>query len=234
MTPAERLHKLEQALRQSGSLRLRDAAALLGVSEMTVRRDLARHPGTLSYLGGHIVAAHSLQNAGQYSVAQEKDHFAQAKQRASQKALALIAPHDVIFIDCGTTLLHLARLIPDSLPLTVVCYSLNTADILKNKPAMRLIVLGGTYMSSSDSFSGQEALNALDQLSFDTAFMSAGGVDDHTGVSCWNLHEKDIKRRAMQRAKRRYLVVDSSKLGVRRHIRFADLNEFDTILTEQD
>jgi len=233
MTPAERLQKLEQALQQSGSLRLRDAAALLGVSEMTVRRDLSRRDGPLSYLGGHIVSSRSLQGGAHYSLAQEKDHFAQAKKRASQKALALIHEHDVIFIDCGTTLVHLARLIPDDLALTVVCYSLNTADILKHKRALRLIVLGGTYMPSSDSFSGQEALNALDQISFDTAFISAGGVDEQTGISCWNLHEKDIKRRAMQRAKRRYLVVDSSKLGVRRHIHFADVNQFDAVLTEQ-
>ncbi len=234
MTPAERLHKLEQALQQSGSLRLRDAAALLAVSEMTVRRDLARHKGTLSYLGGHIVSSRSLQGTGEYSLAQETDHFAQAKKNASRKALALINPNQVVFIDCGTTLLHLAQLIPGDFPLTVVCYSLNTAEILKNKPALRLIVLGGTYMRSSDSFSGQEALNALDQISFDTAFMSAGGVDEQTGVSCWNLHEKDIKRRAMQRARCRYLVVDSSKLGMRRHIRFAGISEFDAILTEKD
>ncbi len=234
MTPAERLHKLEQALQQSGSLRLRDAAALLDVSEMTVRRDLARHKSKLSYLGGHIVASRSLKGGSEYSLAQESDHFSQAKKTASRKALALIKPNDVVFIDCGTTLLHLARLIAADFPLTVVCYSLNTAEILKSKPALRLIVLGGTYMPSSDSFSGHEALNALDQISFDTAFMSAGGVDDEAGVSCWNLHEKDIKQRAMQRARRRYLVVDSSKLGMRRHIRFADTREFDAILTEKD
>ncbi len=232
MTPAERLKRLEKALQKSGSLRLRDAAALLGVSEMTVRRDLARKTCPLSYLGGHIVAARSLKAAGEYSLHEEQDHFAKAKKKASQKAFALLRENDVVFIDCGTTLVHLAQLIPGDLPLTVVCYSLNTADVLKRKPALRLIVLGGTYMASSDSFSGEEALNALEQLSFDKAFISAGGVDAAAGVSCWNLHEKAIKRKAMQRAARSYLVVDSSKLGTRRHIRFAETADFAAILTE--
>ena len=52
MAKPERLRVLADALARQSVMRLRDAAALLGVSEMTVRRDIAASPGKFTYLGG--------------------------------------------------------------------------------------------------------------------------------------------------------------------------------------
>ncbi len=49
---AQRLAMLQEALASGGTLHLRDAAELCGVSEMTIRRDLATQPSPLSLLGG--------------------------------------------------------------------------------------------------------------------------------------------------------------------------------------
>ena len=53
----DRTNALTSALARRGVLRLREAAALLGVSEMTVRRDVSENPQLFTYLGGHIVNA---------------------------------------------------------------------------------------------------------------------------------------------------------------------------------
>lgn len=51
----ERIGQLLQELKRSDKLHLKDAAALLGVSEMTIRRDLNNHSAPVVLLGGYIV-----------------------------------------------------------------------------------------------------------------------------------------------------------------------------------
>ncbi|MDQ7976409.1 DeoR/GlpR family DNA-binding transcription regulator [Paraburkholderia sp. SARCC-3016] len=233
MLKTERLHVLADALARQNVMRLRDAASLLGVSEMTVRRDIAASPRKFTYLGGYIVSANDVPNNVGYSLEEEKDHFAQAKAEASSIASRLIAGNETIFIDCGTTLTTLARLIPAEMNVTVVCYSLNVAEILRRKPNVRMILLGGVYVPSSDSFSGEESIEVLRRMGINKAFISAGGVDAARGVTCWNFHEVALKQAAMASAVESHLVVDSSKFGVVKAVRFSQIDDFDSIITEK-
>lgn len=228
---AERLKALAAALLQRGVLHLREAAALLGVSEMTVRRDIATSPERFAYLGGHIVSAGDI-GGGAYVLDQEADSHAKAKAQACAAALALLQEDDTVFLDCGSTLVHLADQIPPGLRLTAVCYSLNLAEILSRKPDVRLILLGGVYHAASASFASSEALEALGRLGINKAFVSAGGVHGERGVSCSNFYEVPIKQKAMAGALERHLVVDSSKCGKIRPAFFARLEQFDTVVTE--
>src|ERR1700733_3678207 len=70
MLKTDRLRALADALARQNVMRLRDAAALLGVSEMTVRRDVAASPGQFTYLGGYIVSATDVPNTAGYSLEQ--------------------------------------------------------------------------------------------------------------------------------------------------------------------
>jgi DeoR family transcriptional regulator, deoxyribose operon repressor len=227
----ERAEALSSALARRGVLRLRDAASLLGVSEMTVRRDVSAHPELFTYLGGHIVNATDV--AGGYELDREVDSHAAAKIAACGHALRLIAPDDTIFIDCGSTLVHLADAIPADLSVTIICYSLNVADRLAAKPKVRLILLGGLFHPGSASFSGEDGLAALGRFGINKAFISAGGVDLERGVSCSNFHEVPTKQKAIAGALESHLVVDSSKLGKVKPAVFAPLSAFWSVLTEQ-
>jgi DeoR family transcriptional regulator, deoxyribose operon repressor len=233
MLKTERLRVLSDALTRQSVMRLRDAAALLGVSEMTVRRDIAASPGKFTYLGGYIVSATDVPNSAGYSLELEKDHFAPAKAQASAHAAKLIGDNETLFIDCGTTLTTLARLIPAERHVTVVCYSLNVAEILRRKPNVRMILLGGVYVPSSDSFSGEDSIDVLRRMGINKAFISAGGVDPTRGVTCWNFHEVALKQAAMASAVESHLVVDSSKFGVVKAVRFSQVDDFDSIITEK-
>lgn len=214
-------------------MRLRDAAALLNVSEMTVRRDIAANASQFAYFGGRILRASDFSANTGYVIDQEQDKFAAAKAAACAKAVNLIAERDCIFIDCGTTMPFLANLIPANLNITVVCYSLNIAQIISRKDNVRMILLGGAYHPSSETFAGQEALDALSNIGVNKAFISAGGVERVRGVSCWNFHEVPIKQKAMSRAVERHLVIDSSKIGKVMAAFFAQIDDFDSIISER-
>jgi DeoR family deoxyribose operon repressor len=232
MAKTDRLRLLASALENQSVMRLRDAATLLGVSEMTVRRDIAASPAQFTYLRGYIVSAADVPNAAGYTIEEEKDHFAQAKAEASGAAARLLVDSETVFIDCGTTLTTLVRQIPADMHLTVVCYSLNVAEILRRRPNVRMILLGGVYVPSSDSFASDESVETLRRMGINKAFLSAGGVDEARGVTCWNFHEVAIKQAAMASAVERHLVVDSSKFGKVKAVRFSQLDDFDSVITE--
>jgi DeoR family transcriptional regulator, deoxyribose operon repressor len=229
---SSRIEKLSQTLARRGVLHLREAASLLGVSEMTIRRDVAANRDQFAYLGGHIVSAADVAGGGGYVFDQEADSHADAKAAACAHALALIAPEDTIFLDCGTTIPYLAEQLADDVPLTVICYALNVANRLAAKPNIRMIMLGGLYHASSASFGGPEAVETMSRFGINKAFVSAGGVDPARGVSCSHFHEVPIKQAAIATALESHLVVDASKIGRVRPAVFAALAEFGFLISE--
>lgn len=223
-----RVDALANALTGAGVLHLREAARVLGVSEMTVRRDVAGVPDRFSYLGGYIVPRTADRP---YVMAEEQGTEAAAKAAICARAAATVEEHDTIFVDCGTTMPHLARHLPPGIPVTVVCYALNVAVPFSTMPNVRLIVLGGLYNASSASFSVEDGRATLDRLGINRAFVSAGGVHAERGASCSNFHEIAVKQAVLRRALHRCLLVDGSKLGKVRPAPFADLDAFDTLIT---
>lgn len=228
----DRLNRLSEALQRGSVIRLREAAQILGVSEMTVRRDVAACNGQLAYLGGYIVNGQDPQGGLSYVLDWEKDSHAQNKQTACAVAASLIEEGDTVFIDCGTTTPHLAAHIPSGMHVTVVCYAMNVAEIIARNPNATLVLLGGLYHRSSVSFAGEEALATLRKVGINKAFLSAGGIHATRGVSCSNFHEVAIKRAAMATAVHNYLVADSSKFGKVKPAFFADLSQFEAVVTD--
>jgi DeoR family deoxyribose operon repressor len=233
MSRAERIEVLAEALDHRRSIRLRDAATLLGVSEMTVRRDIASS-AAFGCFGGHVVGPDHAPSTIAQVDGDKRDVFSQARLAASKAATKRLIDDETIFIDCGMTLTLFARLIPFDIHLTVVCYSLDVAAILRHKPNVRMILLGGVYVPSSDSFSSDESLEILRRIGINRAFMSADGVDAARGVTCCNFHEATIKQVTMASAVACHLVVDTSKFGAVRAVRFAQLDDFDSVFTEND
>lgn len=230
----QRLDRIADALESAGSLRLKDAADLLSISEMTVRRDIAAHPERFGCYGGHIIAPQGAGTGPNYVLDRERESHLANKRIACELAAGFIEPGDTIFIDCGTTTPHLARRLAFVKDVTVVCYALNIADIIRRFDKVKLVLLGGIYHRSSASFESAEALETQRRIGVNKAFLSAGGVHPDHGVSCSNFHEVAVKQEALHKAVRKYLVVDSSKFGKVRPAYFAEVGAFDAIVTDGD
>jgi len=228
-----RLAMLTKVVERNGPLHLKKAAAILEVSEMTVRRDIASCDGKLGYLGGYIVAGIRNTTLPRYNISKKDDDTRIShKEAASVLAASLIEEDDILFIDCGTTLPFLAQSIPDDKRLTVVCYALNIADILCSKPKTRVVLLGGLFHPVSATFASDEAMRTLNKLRITKAFFSAGGVHPSQGVSCSHFHEVTVKQAVINNAMKKYVVADSSKFGRVKLAYFADLTSFDAVITD--
>ncbi|MFU9137210.1 DNA-binding transcriptional repressor DeoR [Erwinia tasmaniensis] len=228
----ERINRLAQALKRTDKIHLKDAAQLLGVSEMTVRRDLSEPSAMVVLLGGYIVSDPK-SHQGHYFVSDQQAQNVDKKRRLGQLAAALIEPGDTVFFDCGTTMPWVVDAIDNQLTFTAICCAMNTFLALKEKPACRVILNGGEFHADNALFTPLGSGSVMDSLCPGKAFISAAGIDDVQGATCYNLNELPMKHQALQRASHKILLADSSKFGKVLPARIGELSAFDTLVSDE-
>lgn len=228
----DRLDLTLRLVRGSGRLTLAELAERLGVSEMTVRRDLdqLQQQGLVRRVRGGAVALDV--PAEQAGFAVRERWQGAAKARLARAAAALIEPGTTVLLDAGTTTAEIAGHLPQRAPLTVAVLSLQAAVRLADQPGIRLLVIGGESRAGERSLVGPLALSALDQLRFDTFVMSIGAVHRDLGWSEFDLDDAAVKRAALRRAGRSIVVADATKLGVQAFARVGALDAVDTLVTD--
>ena len=228
-----RMTRLMQALKNNDKIHLKDAAELLGVSEMTVRRDLSENAEPLILLGGYIVIEPRASATSHYLLNDQQTLKTAEKRHAAKLAAEYVRPHQTLFFDCGTTMPYIIEALDDTLPFTGLCYSLNTFLALQKKPLCRVILSGGEFHASNAIFKPINFQECLNNLCPDMAFLSAAGVHICQGVTCFNLEELPVKQWALSIAQQRVLVVDDSKFNQIRAACMGPLTAFDTVITNK-
>jgi len=228
----DRLDLTLRLVRGSGRLSLAELADRLGVSEMTVRRDLdqLQEQGLVRRVRGGAVALDVPAEQAGFAV-RERWHPA-GRDRLARAAAALIEPGGTVLLDAGTTTAALAAHLPGRAPLTVAVLSLQAAARLADQPGIRLLVIGGESRAGERSLVGPIALAALDRLRFDTFVMSIGAVHHELGWSEFDLDDAAVKQAALRRAGRTIVVADATKLGVQAFARVAPLDAVGTLVTD--
>ena len=224
-------------LKRENGLPIQKIADHLGVSHMTVRRDLETlvnqelvrliHGGAL--LNPEVYA---MGKDSTYSLIAAGSVNAQKKRVIGAKAASLIEPDDTLIIDSGSTTEWVARCVPESMPLTVLSYALNIVTETARRPNCRSVFAGGVLHGNLLMFESPEGLALIHRFRATKAFISAAGISVGMGVTCENSYERETKRVVMDSAARKILVADSTKIDTIRPEYFADLKEFDTLVTD--
>jgi DeoR family deoxyribose operon repressor len=218
---------------------VRRLSELLGVSEMTIRRDLDtlqseaivdRSYGTATYHRNSIV-----ENTGSnYELYSAKIQRYEEKDRIGKFAATLIEPGDVVIIDSGSTADRLARHMPENMDITVLCYNYNVLSCLINKTLTKLIFPGGYYHPTEQLFESPQSIELIGEIRATKAFISATGVHEKLGITCANNYEVPNKRTVIQSAQTKILITDSSKFGKVSPAYFAQLSEMDMVITDNE
>jgi DeoR/GlpR family transcriptional regulator of sugar metabolism len=225
--PARRAELLRR-LSSDGYVSSAALAEEFGVSEMTIRRDLRQlhHEGHARRVAG---GASLPQGGARGATFEERDLAASLEKAALASACAeLLADAATVALDAGTTVAGVAALLAPGT--TVVTHSLPVLTTCAARDDLSLIALGGTYQASTRSFTGQAAREGLERVSIDVAVLSATAVEG-SGLLCANDLDAEMKRAMGASARRRILLVDSTKLGGRAPIRFGALSSIDLVLT---
>ncbi|MCF7953824.1 MAG: DeoR/GlpR family DNA-binding transcription regulator [Spirochaetales bacterium] len=228
-----RLGRIKDYLKLSRSATIQEMANLLEVSHMTIRRDVAElaENGLLKIIHGGVIYQEDT-HKDHYQMAHARSHMIEAKQKIARKAVSLLKADDIVIIDAGSTGELIASHLPDEIPITVICYALNIAAIISKKPNCSLIVCGGYYHESSMVLESKEGLEFLKQNRANKAFITSSGVSTSLGITCSNFFERATKHAALEASQESILVADSSKFGLIKTGHFADLEDFDVIITD--
>ena len=228
---AERLDRLRAILRETTIVRVDELCVSLGVSAATVRRDLEEleRRGEARRVHGGAVA---VEKRYEEPVFDDKAAIAQGeKYRIAQKALALIGARDTVYLDGGSTVLELARLLRDRTDITVVTNSLRAASELSgNGP--QLILIGGELRRLSQTMVGPLTRFMLEELHIDKAFMGTIGISLDEGLTTTDAGEAYTKELVMQRAREVVLLADSNKVGVVTFAHAGKLSDVGTLVTD--
>src|SRR3954447_16788156 len=171
-----------------------ELSQVLGVSEVTVRKDLDQleAQGLLTRVhGGAVVSGRG--RLEMFFAAREQEHL-EEKRRIAQAAAGLVQSGQRIFLDASTTALQVARLIKDREDLIVVTNGLYTALELNFSAGITTIVVGGTMRHRSSSLVGNFNFNSLQRLRLDLGFFGARAVTAHDGLMEGDLEEAQLKQ----------------------------------------
>ena len=210
MLKTERKQLILEELNQHHVVSLEKLVSLLETSESTVRRDLdeLEAENKLRRIHGGAELPHSLQQ--EESIQEKSVKNLQEKKLLAQKAASLIKEQDVIFIDAGTTTAFLIKELSNK-DITVVTNSIHHAVQLVEKQ-IPTVMVGGSVKMTTDASIGGVALNQINQLHFDRAFIGMNGVDENYYTTP-DMEEGAIKRAIIDNAKQTYVLVDASKVG---------------------
>ncbi|TAN38629.1 MAG: DeoR/GlpR transcriptional regulator [Verrucomicrobia bacterium] len=227
----ERLAQLRELVRARRVVRLQEICRELAISTATARRDLEEleKRGELRRVHGGAVSVESRLEEPLFDdktavAAREKQHIAEA-------ALELIKPGETVYLDGGSTVLALARLLRDRTNLTVVTNSLRAASELGGA-GPRLILVGGELRRLSQTVVGPLTRAVLEELHVDRAFMGTMGFGTE-GLTTTDTGEAFTKELVMRRAREVVLLADSSKAGKILFARSGRLEQVNRLITDK-
>ena len=222
-------------VRRTGAVQVSALVLRLGVSDMTIRRDLdalARRGLVEKVYGGATsMVGRSTDEPGfeAKSVRQLVEKEAIARLAAEQ-----VRPGTAIGLSAGTTTWTLARQLDEVADLTIVTNSVRVADALQQRGRTdRTVVLTGGVRTPSDALVGPVAVQSLRSLHLDLVFLGVHGIAPRAGFTTPNLNESETNRAFAEAAGRLVVVADSSKWSTVGISTIVDFDEVDLLISDQ-
>lgn len=209
------------------------------VSVMTLRRDLLQleQQGHVLRNKGGAVSLKKL--AEQSQIPGEENEYGlraraniSAKKTIAEKALPLIKKGCSIYLDAGSTIMALARLLPNE-HFNIITNATNISQEIIERTNISVVMLGGNLNRNTLSVSGPSAIKSIDRINIELAFMSASAFTLESGFTVSNVYEAELKRKVIGKAKKRIMLMDSSKIGKDLMYTLADFRDIDILITEK-
>lgn len=226
-----------QAVRSDGSARVSDLTARLGVSDMTIRRDLEilARDGLVEKVHGGAVLPGS--GSGPGAVADpgfeaRLELELPEKSAIARAAAGLVQPGSAIAIGGGTTTFALAQCLLDVPGLTIVTNSLRVSNLFAGAAYAEQVVLTGGVRTPSDTLTGPVADLMIRSMHFDLVFLGCYGFDAEAGLTTPSLAEAETNRTFARVARKVVILADHTKCGLIGLSSFARLSEVDVLVTD--
>lgn len=234
MLAAMRQAHILTEVRRTGGVRIADLTAVLGVSDMTIRRDLdtLHRRGLLSKVHGGATAVDTASAIEpEFSTKSLREPVEKAVIAAA--AAELVSPGMAIALSAGTTTWALAKLLTGMADLTVVTNSLKVAEVLdaQQRPDLTVVLTGGRP-TPSGGLVGPIAVQAWRALHVDVAFMGVHGIDEHAGLTTPNMLEAETNGAMVASARQLVVLADHTKWGAVGLAQICPLSSISTLIVD--
>lgn len=232
MLAADRHAAILAKLGVQRTVRVSELAESLGVSEMTIRRDIdgLDAAGALRKVHGGAASRTAL-SALEPGFGANAEQRTDAKESIAATAAALIRPGMTLALTGGTTTYRLVDHLAG--PLTVLTNSLPAAEKLhRTAPPGITVLLTGGERSPSEALVGPIATATVRSFNVDLCFMGAHGVDSRAGITTPNLAEADTNRAFAEQCGRLVVLADSTKFGTVSLARIAGIDQVHCLVTD--
>jgi DeoR/GlpR family transcriptional regulator of sugar metabolism len=228
----DRRHRMLERIAEEQTVHIAELAQELGVSEMTIRRDIRRleRDGFLrrTYGGATAHVTRSLELAFNARALQH----AAAKRLIAMHAIRLVENAATLFVGIGTTAEQFALFLPAREDRTVITESLAVASLLGSRPG-RVVVLGGSVRRDELSCIGPAAASTLSRYRAEVTFLGAAGLSANAGITELYEEEAETHRQMIQRSDRLIVIADGSKIGETTPAVVAPATSIDTLVTDE-
>ncbi len=233
MLADERRSLIMNELHSNGIVKVTELAKKFNITSETIRRDinlLQERKLVNKVYGGAVLAGSTIKDS-LYST-RETLH-AEEKAAIGRLTASLIHDQNTIMLGSGTTTLEIAKNIKHLNNLTVITNSIPV--ILELLPTgMNIFCTGGAIGKVDLNMSDAFALDALKNYHVDTAFITALGVTQHAGVTCYTPEESLFAKQIKKQARQTVLTVDSSKFGHNSLVVQGQVHDYDIIITDSN
>lgn len=231
---AERHKFILDSLNKFGFVRITDIATELGVTKVTIRKDIKILEGKGLLYKVHGSARPANPHVADLDVHVKDNINRDAKQAIARHAVDLVSDNDSVIVASGSTIFAFAEEIKMRTwhHLNIVTPFLRLGVLLNESENVNVVQLGGTVHKKSLSVLGEEAARTLDDCICSKVFFGVDGIDLEHGITTSTIDEAKLTRRMMRAASQTIILADSSKFGQRGFGRICSLEDIDVIVTD--
>jgi DeoR family transcriptional regulator of aga operon len=230
----ERRRHILSLIQSEGRVLVGELSRNLGISELTVRKDLEylHSKGLVQRTHGGALRIQSSALFDPTLQEKQKQH-SKEKQRIAAAAAAMVEEGQCVMLDSGTTTTAVAHALRSFAQLTVITNAVNIAAELASTD-FEVILVGGSLRKNSFSLVGPLAEDVLQEMHADIVFLGVDGFDPEVGVTTPNLLESRVNRAMVKAARRVVTVCDSTKFKRRSLSRIVPPSEIHCVITDRD
>ena len=229
-----RKDKILELLAGEGKVRVTELSELFGVSEVTIRMDLAdlEERGLLSRVHGGAIS--SYKTYYNMSLQQRLGTNHDKKADIARMAASMIEEHDTVMFNSGTTTLLTFRMLNPSLNLSIVTNSIAIALEAGVNPNFNVVLIGGDVNAKYQFSYGSDAAEQLRRYHADKLVLSVDGVDIETGFSTYYDKEVELDRVMLENSSVHIIAADYTKIGRTTFAKRSDVDVADYIVTNKN
>lgn len=221
---------IESRLLQGQEIVAASVAVEFDISEDAVRRDLralAADGKCRRVYGGALPLV-----TPSRPIAERIGQASERKMALAAVAAGTVAAGELLFLDCGSTNLAIAALLPGDRKLTVATNSIDIAAAIMKRGDIALILIGGLVDPVVGGSIDASAIARLDELNIDRCFVGACAVSPETGMSVQEHGDAIFKRKLMTRSAINIVLATSEKFQERAPHRIGSAQNIDWLIIE--